>query len=92
MSFKRSRALRLCIWIMLGVLSLLCHVEASTYPLPPPGQFLVGQLQDTKVQEGETLLDIARRYNVALVELQDANPESSLCQCFPSFCLPGGGS
>lgn len=75
MSFKRNRTLRLCMWVMLGGLSLSCYVEASTYPLPPPGQFLVGRLQDTKVQEGETLLDIARRYNVALDELQDANPD-----------------
>ena len=60
--------------VLLGWLILLGYSEASTYPLPPAGQFLVGQLQDTQVRSGETLLDIARRYSVGLVELQDANP------------------
>jgi L,D-transpeptidase ErfK/SrfK len=61
-------------WLLLGWLSLSGFSEASTYPLPPAGQFLVGQLQDTRVQDGETLLDIARRYSVGLDELEDANP------------------
>jgi len=60
--------------ILLGWLVVLGYSEASTYPLPPRGQFLVGQLQDTRVRVGETLLDIARRYSVGLVEMQDANP------------------
>jgi len=47
---------------------------AATYPLPPPGESLVGQLQEAQVRPGETLLDIARRYDVGLVELEDANP------------------
>jgi len=61
--------------VLLGCLSLGGYVEASTYPLPSDGQFVVGQLQDTRVQAGETLLDIARRYSVGLDELQNANPD-----------------
>ena len=61
-------------WILLAWLSLSGLGEASTYPLPPAGQFLVGRLQDTRVRDGETLLDIARRYSVGLDELEDANP------------------
>jgi L,D-transpeptidase ErfK/SrfK len=65
---------RRCLAVLLGWLSLLGCAEASTYPLPAAGQFLVGQLQDTRVREGETLLDIARRYSVGLDELEEANP------------------
>ena len=61
--------------VLLGCLGLCAHAQASTYPLPPDGQFLVGQLQDTRVQSGDTLLDIARRYDVGLDELEDANPD-----------------
>ena len=61
--------------VLLGWLSLLACTQASTYPLPAAGQFLVGQLQDTRVRAGETLLDIARRYSVGLDELEEANPD-----------------
>jgi len=61
--------------VLLGWLSLLGCGEASTYPLPAASQFLVGQLQDTRVKAGETLLDIARRYSVGLDELEEANPD-----------------
>ena len=48
--------------------------QAATYPLPPEGDALIGKVQETRVQAGETLLDIARRYGVGLNELQTANP------------------
>jgi L,D-transpeptidase ErfK/SrfK len=65
-----------CKWlaVMLGWLAVVAGSAASTYPLPPAGQFLIGQLQETRVRVGETLLDIARRYDVGLDALQDANP------------------
>jgi hypothetical protein len=61
-------------WVLLGWTLVAGYCEASTYPLPPDGQFLVGQLQETRVAAGETLLDIARRYGVGLDEMQNANP------------------
>lgn len=48
--------------------------QAATYPLPPEGEALIGKVQETHVQQGETLLDIARRHSVGLVELENANP------------------
>lgn len=48
--------------------------NAATYPMPPEGQALIGKMQETRVQTGETLLDIARRYSVGFNELQNANP------------------
>lgn len=61
------------------ILSLLFAVftitaDAATFPLPPEGESLIGTIQEARVQEGETLLDIARRYSVGLVDLQNANP------------------
>ncbi len=61
-------------WILLGWLGAAAHCQAITFILPSDGQSLVGQLQETQVKSGETLLDIARRYGVGLNELQNANP------------------
>lgn len=61
-------------WILLGWIAAVGHCEATTYALPPDGQSLVGQLQETRVKPGETLLDVARVYSVGLNELQNANP------------------
>jgi len=60
-------------WLLLGMLAS-SHCEATSYILPPDGQSLVGELQQDQVRPGETLLDIARRYSVGLVEIQNANP------------------
>ncbi len=60
-------------WLLLGLL-VSWHCGATSYILPPDGQSLVGELTQDQVRPGETLLDIARRYSVGLVEIQDANP------------------
>lgn len=61
-------------WLWLGWLAALGVGEAATFPLPPAHEGLVGQVQEARVHDGETLLDLARRYDVGLSELQDANP------------------
>jgi len=68
----RYRILIRGLW--LGWLAALGVGQAATFPLPTEDQWLVGQVQETRVHEGETLLDVARRYDVGLAELQDANP------------------
>ena len=60
--------------VVVGCVAAFSLSEAATYPLPPDGRCLVGEVRDARIQEGETLLDLARRYDVALSELQDANP------------------
>ena len=62
------------LWALLGWGVAAGQCAASTYPLPPDRQSLVGRLQETRVADGETLLDIARRYSVGLDEMQNANP------------------
>lgn len=49
-------------------------VQAAVYPLPPEGESLIGKIQETQVQAGETLLDIGRRYSVGIDEMTNANP------------------
>ena len=60
---------------------LLCAVftagnaAASTFPLPPPGVDLVGQVESVTASRKDTLLDIARRYDIGQDEIVLANPQ-----------------
>ncbi len=53
---------------------LLAPAQGATLPLPPPGEQVVGENLHVVVESGETLLDIARRYDVGLNEITAANP------------------
>ncbi len=48
--------------------------QALSFPLPAAGNNLVGQIQYTMIRQGETLMDIARRFDVGFNELVSANP------------------
>lgn len=55
----------------------LCTMPAAwslTYELPEDGSSLVGTIQVAVVAEGETLLDIGRRFGVGYREITGANP------------------
>ncbi len=47
---------------------------AAVYPLPPADVDIIGEVKTVKVREGETLLDIGRRYGVGYEEMRQANP------------------
>ncbi|MGF1526780.1 MAG: L,D-transpeptidase family protein [Candidatus Competibacterales bacterium] len=47
---------------------------AASYPLPPLGVDVVGQVQVVTARAHETLLDIARRHNLGHDEIIQANP------------------
>ncbi len=47
---------------------------AATYPLPEPGNDLVGEITTTAVRDGETLIDIAREHGLGYNEIVAANP------------------
>jgi len=47
---------------------------ALEYPLPVPGDDLVGELRIALAREDETLLDIARRHDLGFNEIAAANP------------------
>jgi L,D-transpeptidase ErfK/SrfK len=59
--------------IIAGVL-LATAVSAATFALPPLGESVVGQNIIIQAKASETLLDIARRYDVGYSEIKLANP------------------
>lgn len=48
---------------------------ADTYPLPPPGQSLVGQIQSVQAQSKDTLSSMARRFDLGYDAIVHANPK-----------------
>lgn len=48
--------------------------QAATYPLPPPGEHLVGAVLEVSVSSADTLFDVARRHGVGIGEITAANP------------------
>ncbi len=57
-----------------ALLSIEGAAHAATFPLPPPGTDVVGRIQTTLTRPGDTLLDIARRYDLGYNEITEANP------------------
>jgi len=49
--------------------------QALTFPLPEAGDNLVGRIQYVAASQEDTLLDIARRFNLGFNELVAANPD-----------------
>lgn len=57
--------------VLLGV---MLPAQGAEYPMPRPGNDLVGEVYVVAVQEGETLLDIARDHDLGYNEIIAANP------------------
>jgi len=60
--------------LLLFALLTSTSAESARFVLPEDGKVLVGELQHTIVRENETLLDIARHYDVGVNEISAANP------------------
>jgi L,D-transpeptidase ErfK/SrfK len=60
-------------WSLL-LAALAAPALAATYPLPPPGESLVGELGSKQTAEEDTLVDVARRERLGYEELVLANP------------------
>jgi L,D-transpeptidase ErfK/SrfK len=59
---------------LLALALLLPQVQAQTFPLPPADVDLVGRVQVIPAAHEDTLLDIARRYQLGHDEIVLANP------------------
>lgn len=60
----------------LAFIILYCFVVsclASTYKLPPPQEQLIGSVQEVTANEGATLVEIARLFNLGIEEIRLAN-------------------
>lgn len=72
--------------MLAALLALLATpARAETYPLPPDGQDLVGHVRRVRATADDTLLDIARRYDLGLDDITAANPGVDVW-------LPGAGT
>ncbi len=63
----------------------VAEFAASRHPLPPPGTDVVGSLAAVRARASDSLLGLARNFDVGHDEILDANPEVN-----PE--LPGGGA
>lgn len=61
-------------WIVLLVALPLAAARAATYPLPSPGESLIGELGHAVTAGEDTLVDVARRQRLGYEELVLANP------------------
>ncbi len=73
-------------WFLGGALAALCGTAgATTYVLPANGERIVGRVQYVVAKQKDTLLDIARRFDVGYREIRLANPGVDVW-------LPGAGT
>ncbi len=64
---------RYTFYLLCGFLCL-SSVHAETWILPPPNIDVFGQIKSVQISREETLLDIARRYDIGQIEILLANP------------------
>lgn len=58
--------------IALGCL-VACNAFSASYDLPPEGSNIVGRIQYHKIVKGETIAEIAKKYDVGFLSLMAAN-------------------
>jgi L,D-transpeptidase ErfK/SrfK len=63
------------ILVLLSTLPLAGNTTAVTFQLPPDDVDVVGQVESTEASREDTLLDIARRYDIGQNEILLANPK-----------------
>jgi L,D-transpeptidase ErfK/SrfK len=61
--------------VLLGALSVSGTSTAETFTLPPADVDVVGQVRFTRARREETLLDVARKYDIGQNEILLANPK-----------------
>ncbi len=67
------------------------HVAAATWPLPPAGDDLIGELAWTSARSEDTLVDMARAFRYGYQEIRAANPtvDAWLPKAGTPVLLPG---
>lgn len=61
-------------WLLAGLTVASPLAGAASYPLPPPGESVIGEVVALPGERRDTLSDIARRYNVGWDAIRQANP------------------
>ena len=60
--------------VLILTLCAATPLSAQTFPLPPPGEDLVGEVRSVEAVYEDTLLDLAQRNNLGYEEIGMANP------------------
>jgi L,D-transpeptidase ErfK/SrfK len=60
--------------LLAGLFASACIGQAETLPRPPLFVDVIGEVRQTRVKTGDTVLDIARRYDLGQDEILLANP------------------
>ncbi len=83
---KRSR-----IFLFFFCMTATQYVLALTFPLPNGGSTVVGKIQAMQTITGDSIVSLARRYDMGITELLEANPDAHLDQIYHPqqvFILP----
>ncbi|MFC3909294.1 L,D-transpeptidase family protein [Legionella dresdenensis] len=67
-------SLKSCLSLYIYTCLLVCNTHAATYVIPQHGD-IVGEVQYTNPEPGETLSDVGIRYDVGYYEMVSANPQ-----------------
>ncbi|MGB6976055.1 MAG: L,D-transpeptidase family protein, partial [Gammaproteobacteria bacterium] len=59
---------------LLGLSLLPLNVFSATFPMPPAGNDVVGEVFVTQAQRGEDLDDVGKRFGMSMHEMMEANP------------------
>jgi len=62
------------VWLLCAALAGALEARAETFPLPPPGESVVGEIQAQETNAADTLSDIARAHHVGYDQIVQANP------------------
>ena len=60
--------------LSLAALCAASSVHALEFPLPPPGEDIVGQVQVIKAKYEDTFADLGTQYDLGYLEMIAANP------------------
>ena len=61
------------VWVIGCALAVSWSINAAVFDLPIEGSSIVGNTQYHKVEKGETLADIAKKYDIGFLALMAAN-------------------
>lgn len=60
--------------LLLALFSFSSSAAAATYPMPPAGEQVIGELQQVRANSSETLIDISLRHGLGYEAIIAANP------------------
>jgi L,D-transpeptidase ErfK/SrfK len=64
------------------LLILSHHVYAATYSIPPTNESLIGRIEYSTTQNGDTVVTIAKQYDVGHNAIENANPYLDMTKSF----------